>query len=147
MPLSVTKYCGLYLALNKSNLSLLTSVYVRFPQSLHTNFSISAKRSSSTQVDAPMQSNATTNCYFFSIIWNCFTLPSWTKELVKSHPVKACKAINALQAAVPIAFVMVLSLWLLLSSDPAIDFFYNGASIRGPARTLPAKWRNYPGPG
>ena len=65
--------------------------------------------SSLTQLDAPRRSNATTNCEFFSIIWNGFTLPRRTKELVKSHPVKACKDINALQAAVPIAVALVLT--------------------------------------
>ena len=28
--------------------------------------------------------------------------------------------------------------------DPAINYLLNGAVIRGPARTLPAKWRRYP---
>ena len=45
----------------------------------------------------------------FLLYLEWFHLATMDKELVKSHPVKACKDINALQAAVPIAVAMVLT--------------------------------------
>ena len=39
----------------------------------------------------------------------------------------------------------MLTLWLPLSGDPAMNFCKMAPVSRDPARTLPAKWRNYSG--